>query len=317
MDDIKRKRIQKLTDKGVRLFADGKYTETLQVAWHLEDEKGHLGFSLAAQAYAGMNDFDSAVAEMRRGVLIAPHVWLNWFFYAIYLEKIERHESALAAYQQALLCPLANSDLVHLNMAILSENRNEYESALTFLEGVHDPAMRWGIDGTRVLALEGLGRLSEAEELAEAFLKDKPESDDEYGKRVGFIVAALARIRLRRGASEQEVRGFLMQSLEEYGCSTGILGEIRNLDLRYDSEAKRFQIVVGATLPLGHPWRREAGGYGVLYDVVAVSESEALVMIHEFESQIGVDILEVMDSKVVEEMPDQPLGVYWVTERVF
>lgn len=316
-EDIAKKRIKKLTDKGIDFFEKGKYQEVLQIADDLEEAKGALAFYLAAQAYAGLNDMKSAVAQMRRGVLMAPHIWMNWFYFGVCLADCERYEDALAAYQQALLCPLVDADLVRLNMGILSIKYRKYESALTLLEEVHNPFYRWGIVGTRVLALEGVGSLVEAAALAEGFLRDRPESDEEYSKRVGFIAAALARIRLRQGSSAEETRSFLMQCLEEHGCSREILQEIRNLNPCYHKEAKYLRIVVGATLPVGHLWRREAGGYHVMYDVVAVSTSEALTMIRDFESRIGVEILEIVDSKVVEERPEDPLGVYWITERVF
>ena len=316
-EDIAKKRIEKLTGKGIDFFEKGKYQEVLQIADELEGAKGALAFYLAAQAYAGLNDMKSAYAEMRRGVLMAPHIWMNWFYLGICLADFERHEVALAAYHQALLCPLVDADLVRLNMGILSIKCREYERALTLLENVDNPSFRWGVEGTRVLALEGVGSLTEAAALAEGFLRDRPESDEEYGKRVGFVAAALARIRLRQGSSAEETRSFLMQCLEEHGCSREILREIRNLNPRCHKEAKYMRLVVAATLPVGHLWRREAGGYHVMYDVVSVSTSEALTMIHDFESYLGVEILEVVDSKVVEERPEDPLGVYWITERVF
>jgi tetratricopeptide (TPR) repeat protein len=316
-EDITKKRVAKLTDKGIDLFAKGKYQEVLQIADELEGAKGALAFYLAAQAYAGLKDMKSAVAQMKRGVLMAPHIWMNWFYLGICLAHFERNENALAAYHQALLCPLVEADLVRLNMGILSIKCREYERALSLMEDVHNPSFRWGVEGTQILALEGVGRLTEAAALAEGFLRDRPESDAEYTQRVGFVAAALARIRLRQGSSAEETRSFLMQCLEEHGCSGEILNEIRNLNPRCHKEAKYMRLVVAATLPVGHLWRREAGGYHVMYDVVTVSTSEALTMIHEFESHLGVESLEVVDSSVVEERPEDPLGVYWITERVF
>jgi tetratricopeptide (TPR) repeat protein len=318
IDDIAKKRVQKLTDKGFDHLNGGRYQEALQASAELEDVKGPLAFYLAGEAYAGIGEIKSAVASMRRGVLITPTFWLNWFFLGMYLSRLKKHEEALAAYNQALLCPQADADLIRLNMAILSIERREYGSALTYLEGVDKASMRWCLDGSRVLALEGVGRITEAAELAEEFLKASPEGDEDYNKRVGHVAAALARIRLRQGQSKEESRSFLLQCLEEYGCSTALLYEISSLkELRYSNDSKYYRFVIDARLPVGHPWYRDAAGYCVIYDVVSDSESEALDMINDFESAVGIESLEVLDCKIREERPQEPFGVHWVTERYF
>jgi tetratricopeptide (TPR) repeat protein len=265
-----------------------------------------------------MEDIKGAVACMRRGVLITPTFWLNWFFLGIYLSRLKKYKTALAAYHQALLCPQADAAMVRLNMAILSIECREYGSALTYLDGVDNASMRWGVDGSRVLALEGVGRITEAAELAENFLKERPVGDEEYKKRVGHVAAALARIRLRQGEAAEDVRNFLLQCMEEHGCSSDLLQEIIKLkELRYSKDAKYYRLVVDASLPASHPWAREAGGYCVIYDVVSDSESEALEMINDFESAVGIESLEVMDCKIREERTQDPIGIYWFTERFF
>jgi tetratricopeptide (TPR) repeat protein len=317
-DEIARKRVEKLTDKGIDHLQGGRYQEAIQVAAELEDSNGPLAFYLAGEAYAGMKDIKKAVASMRRGVLAKPTVWWNWFFLGIYLGRLHRFEEALAALNQSLLCPEADRAMVHLNMAIFSVDWRQYDTALGYLDGIDNPAMRWGIDGTRVLALEGVGRIDEAAELAEKFLKDRPQGDEEYDKRAGFVAAALARFRLRQGLSKEEVRTFLLQCLDEYGCSTEVLREIACLkELRYSVDSKYYRFVMQATLPAGHPWYRAAGGYYVMYDVISDSESAALEMINEFESAAGIESLEVMECQIRGERPQDPMGVCWVTERFF
>lgn len=317
-DDLAQKRIEKLTDKGIDHLEAGRYQEALQVAAELEDAKGPLAFYLAGQAYAGINEIKSAVKTMRRGVLITPTFWTNWFFLGVYLGRLKKYEEALAAYNQALLCPRADADTIRLNMAMICSSCEDHERALSHLEGLEGVAMRWAIDCSRVLALEGGGRLAEAEELAEKFLKESPEGDEEYKNRVGFVAAALARIRLRQGRGTDEIRSFLMHCLDEYGCSTPVLGEITQLrDLRYSTESKYYRFVVLARLPVGHLWYRQAPVYGVIYDVVSDSESGALEMIKEFESATGVESVEVIDCKIREDSPEEPMGIYWISERFF
>lgn len=318
IDDIARKRIEKLTDKGIEHLEAGRHREVLQVAAELEYAKGPLAFYLAGQAFAGLNEIKSSLATIRRGVLKSPMFWVNWFFLGIYLGRLNKYDEALAAYDQALLCPQVDTDLVRLNMAINRIDANDYESALTYLDGIQNPSMRCGVDSSRILALEGIGRIAEAEGLADAFLKERSVGGEEYLKRVGFVAAALARIRLQQGCSTDEVRSFLMECLEESGCSAPVLGEIKKLrGLHYSKESKYYRFVILARLPVGHPWYREARAYGIVYDVVSDSEARALEMINEFESAAGVESIEVADIKIREDKPEEPMGVYWFSERLF
>ena len=318
MDDLSKKRCQKLTDKGIDHLEAGRYDEAFQVALELEDAKGPLAFYLAGESYARRNDLKNAVASMRRGVLKDPIFWTNWFFLGINLRHLHKNEEALAAFHQALLCPLVDADVVRLNMAILAIDCQDFESALTYLDPIEKNHLRWGVEGSRVLALEGVGRFAEAAELGEQILEERPEGDEEYDKRIGFVAAAVARIRLRQGRSTDEVRSFLLHCLDEHGCSTPVLREIRGLEeLRYSNDSKYFRFIIHASLSVGHPWYPRAHEYGIVYDVISDSESGALEMINQLESAAGVESLEVLRVEIKEDKPDEPMGVYWITERVF
>jgi hypothetical protein len=210
-----------------------------------------------------------------------------------------------------------DADMVRLNMAILAIDCGDFASALTYLDQIEKSDLRWGVEGSRVLALEGVSWFAEAAELGEQILEERPEGDEEYDKRVGFVAAAVARIRLRQGSSTDEVRSFLLHCLDEYGCSVPVLREIRGLEeLRYSNDAKYFRFIIHASLPVGHPWYPKAQEYGIVYDVVSDSESGAFEMINQFESASGVESLEVLRVEIKEDKPDEPMGVYWVTERV-
>ena len=318
IDELSRKRIAKLTDKAIAHLGEQNYQAALEVSDELAREKGPLAFYFAGQAYAGMKNFRAAVASMKTGVLRRPEFWCNWFLLGVYLSNLDKNEKALAAYRQALLCPQVDADLVSLNIAILSLKCREYETALTVLAGIENDSMRWGVESTRVLAVEGTGRFAEAAGLAESFLEERPEGDEEYGKTVGRVAAALARIRLRQGKSREEVRGFLLQCLADYGCSSEVLREITALDpLRYSKEAKYFRLVVEIGLPPSHPWYRQAPVHFVIYDVISDTEDEALELIRGFEIPTGYESLKVIECKIQEERPEDPMGVYWITERFF
>ncbi|WP_136514199.1 tetratricopeptide repeat protein [Geomonas edaphica] len=318
MDDIANKRIEKLTNQGLDHLEAGRYSEAIQVAMKLEEAKGPLAFYIAAEVYASSKNFRDAVSTMRRGVLKRPTFWTNWFCLGIYLGQLNKYEEALAAYEQALLCPQANADMIRLNMAFLSIACKAFQAALGYLDCLEQPSLRPGAEQARVAALEGVGRLAEAEALAEVLLKERTEGDGEYQKRVGLVAAALARIRLLKGRSKEEVRSFLMHFLEEFGCSTPVLYEIVKLEeLRYSAESKYYRLAIVAKLPMDHPWYREAQAYGIVYDVVSDSEERALEMVKVFESAAGVESVDVASCKIRGDMPEEPMGVFWFSEKFF
>lgn len=309
MNDIKKKRAEKLTAKGFASLREGEYEVALEAAKELEEMRHTAAFDIAAQAYAGMDDLESAVKTLNRGLEKAPNCWLNWQLLGNYLSDMEEYDKAASAYEKALACPDVWVGSVHLNQAVLAIRRSKYESALQILNELHDDELRFVVASSRIEALEGIGRHDEAVMLAEDILAGEweEESDAQY---FGLIAAALARIRLSQGSAPKEVRSFVLEAVSLYGANSALLRIIRNIDAQYSREAQYFRLLIGCEISEDNPLHSEAKGYYVTYDVVSDSASHALDIIREFESDIGANGLYVEESEILEPRPEDPCGVY-------
>lgn len=309
MNDIMRKRAEKLTAKGFASLREGEYEVALEAAKELEEMRHTAAFDIAAQAYAGMDDLESAVKTLNRGLEKAPNCWLNWQLLGNYLSDLEKYDNAAAAYDKALACPDVWVGSVHLNQAVLATRRSEYESALAILNELHEDELRLVVASSRIEALEGIGRLDEAVMLAEDILAGEweEESDSQY---LGLIAAALARIRLRQGSAPNDVRNSVFKAVRLHGSNSALLRIIRNIDARYSKEAQYFRLLVDCKIPEDNPLHSDAKGFYVTYDIVSDSVSHALDIVREFESDIGENGIHVEESEILEPRPEDPCGVY-------
>jgi tetratricopeptide (TPR) repeat protein len=316
MNDIKRKKAEKLSAKGFASIREGEYEAALKIAQELEAMRHTAAFDIGAQAFAGMDDLDNAVMTLRRGVGVAPECWLNWQLLGNYLSDTEKYDEAKDAYEKALDCPNVWLDSVHLNQGILSVRRGAYEKALSFLNEVNDDELRFLAGSTRVQALEGIKEFDAAASLAEDFLAEGAD-DESAAQHLGYIAAALARIRSIQGKSSAEVLNFVLESIEQYGCNPQLLKIIRNIDGSYSKKAKYFRMLIDAKIHDDNPLSADAKGYFITYDVVSDTTSHALDFILRFERQIGVNVLTIEESEALEPRADEPMGVYWRSGRSF
>ncbi len=317
MMDDKGKNAEILADKGFAYLRDGDYDEALMIAKKLEELRYTAAFDIAAQAHAGLGNLEKAVEVLERGVTEEPDCWLNWQLLGNYRSYIGDYDPAAEAYDRALRCPDSWQDSVRLNQAILAVKRDENEEALRFLEKVKDPKLTLRAAYTNVSALHRLGRLDEALTLADVHLdRDRDAGDDE--ESLAGITASRGRIRIEQSAPSDEVRLTTMDALEEYWCSGELLARVRDIDGCYSRKSQYFRLLIHVRIPADHPSYQEVKGYFITYDVVAETPDNALKWVREFEQiDKSLGTLCIEESDVLEERPDDPMGVYWRTGRSY
>ena len=313
--DLKRKKAERLADKGFACLGEGDYAGALGIAKKLEDLKHTAAFDIAAQAYARLDELPRAIETLERGVKNAPDCWLNWELLGNYRSDTERYEQAELAYQSALTCSNVWTDSVRLNQAILAGRRGEPDRSLILLDSVKDPELSLRVAYARVTALEDMGRLEEALSLADQCLGQGWEAEDSRHILAG-IAAARGRIGLLRGWNKDVVRRSAMDAFVRYGSDKCLLSLIRDIDARHCREAKYFRLLIHAANenPEDPDWK----GYYTTYDVVAASEDQALAWIREFERPEESQVtLSVESCDTLEERPEDPIGVYRATGRCY
>src|SRR5262245_5741741 len=115
--DRRKQESEKLAEAGYQHLKDGDAEAALRVAEELESLLYTATFEIAALAHRQLGDIEAAVALLKRGLEIAPVVWVNWQLLGNYLSDLERFDEAAFAYESALECPGVWRSSVHLNQA--------------------------------------------------------------------------------------------------------------------------------------------------------------------------------------------------------
>jgi tetratricopeptide (TPR) repeat protein len=311
--DITRRRSEKLAEEGYQRLDDGEPEAALKVAAELEELRYTAAFEIASLAHAQLGDLAAAVATLRRGVDLAPSVWLNWQLLGNYLSDLEQYEEAASAYETALGCPLVDESSVRFNQAVLASRRGQHVEALSYLGQVTGPELATRALSARVEALAGLGRFDEALRAGEAALREAATDD---AAELGSLAASLVRARAKGGASAEETIASAVAALEEYDRSNAeLLWLIRHADEQYSPAAKYYRMMIDAKIPFTDPLARHGRGYIVNYDVVADSVEEALAFVARMEPPAVRGNLLVDEQEVLADRPEEPKGVYKRSER--
>src|SRR5688572_21492310 len=120
LSDFTKRKSEKLAEKGYRNLQDGDAAAALKVSAELEALRFTAAFEIAALAHAQLGDLEAAVTTLRRGLDIAPTVWINWQLLGNYLSDLERYDEAASAYDKAMECVGVHESSIRLNQAILA-----------------------------------------------------------------------------------------------------------------------------------------------------------------------------------------------------
>ena len=314
LDALRRKRCESLDRKGRDRIREGEFDEALDIAAQLESLRYSGAFEIAALAHVGRGELESAVSVLRRGVAVAPDVWLDWQLLGNCLSDLKRYDEAQAAYERALACPGSSPDSVGLNQAVLAGRRDRPSAALTLLDTLQDPALAAPAREVRISALQDLERLDEALALAEAALEGGPPEDAEGAARWDRIAAKAGRIRLALNLDTADVRRWAVRSLRLASSGGALLRLLRELTPLSSLAARRFELIVQGAIPLRSPLRKQAAGYFVTYQVTAETPERGLELIRELEeSEDPRDSanLSIDSAKDLGPGPGEPIGVTW------
>jgi tetratricopeptide (TPR) repeat protein len=315
IDNIKKRRADKLLERGHALLQEVKLDEALEIADRLRELRHSGAFEIGALARAAKGDLQEAVRVLEEGLEKAPDVWLNWQLLGNYLSDLERFPPAVAAYERALACPDVWVASVRLNQAILAQRRGDFEAALGLIEQVGDPELSLQAASVRMGALAGSGRAEEAERFGMEVLESAPDADSDTDA-LARIVAAIARIRMDRDGSTEPTRSFLVDHWQQW-VSPEILAAIRDLDNVYSDRAEYYRLLVKGKFSETVSPGLDVRGFFRTCDVVADSPAEALQFVQRLDRHEPIADLAIEESRVLEPRPRDPKGVYWCSGRIY
>jgi tetratricopeptide (TPR) repeat protein len=314
IDELTKKRTERLCDAGFTHLRNGDFDAALEVAAELEKIGYTAAFDIAAQAHAAGGDLEQAVRVLERGLELVPDAWPNWQLLGNYRSDLGQHEQAATAYARALECPDAWQASIRLNQAILLSRMERHEQALEVLARADDPELGSELADARVHALVRLGRAREAAELAQSVLCD-PDLNGIDPALIARVIGNLARARRQLGSSEEEVRELALEALEMERSEPGALELLRELDALRSVQGKFLRVVLHARIPPASG--AEMLGFYASYDVVADDAHEALRLIRALEHDDAFGIVEISELTVIEPCPGELKGVYCRSDRVY
>jgi len=314
-NNLKKRRADKLLERGYALLGDAKPDEALEIADRLRELRHSGAFEIGALAHAAKGNLEEAVRLLEEGLEKAPGVWLNWQLLGNYLSDLERFPQAATAYERALACPDVWVASVRLNQAILAQRRKDFEGALGLIEQVDDPELALQAASVRMGALAGSGRAEEAERFGMEVLDSAPDAGSD-ATALARIVAAIGRIRLEREGPTELTRSFLVDHWKRW-VSLEILTAIRDLDNVYSDRAEYYRLLVHGKFPETEAPGLDVRGFFRTYDVVADSPDEALQFIQRLDRHEPIADLSIEESRVLAPRPLDPKGVYWCSGRAY
>lgn len=312
-DGLRRKRTEKLAEKGYGLVEEGKYDQALDVASELDQLQYSAAFEIAALAYAGKEDLPSAVRVLEEGVEKAPDVWLNWQLLGSYRSDLGLFAEAARAYERALECPGVSKSSIRLNQAVLAHRTGDHAAALRLAGEVDDPDLKLWTESLKVGALAAMGEGEEAERLGLQALSEA--GDDADPGRLCSIAEDVGRVQLERGDPKPEIRAFAVRWLEREPGNADLLGLIRDLDGLYSENAQYYRLLVRGTIQPDSPLAKDAAGFFSHFHVVADSPEEALDFVRSLDD-LPAD-LSVEEWEALEDRSSDPKGVYWRSGRIY
>jgi tetratricopeptide (TPR) repeat protein len=314
IDEITKKRTERLCDAGFTHLRNGDFEAALEVAAELEKIGYTAAFDIAAQAHAAAGDLDRAVTVLERGLALVPDAWPNWQLLGNYRSDLGLHDQAAEAYARALDCPDTWQAAIRLNQAILLSRMERHEEALGVLEQADDPELDAELGDARLHALVRLGRSREAADLAQSILCD-PELEGVDPALLARVIGNLARARWQLGAPIEEVRELSLEALEMERNDPGALELLRELEPLRSDRGQFLRLVLHARIPAAAG--AEMLGFYASYDVVADDAHEALQFIRALEHDDVLGLVEISELTVVEPCPGQLKGVYARSDRVY
>ncbi len=310
-ESLSQEEIEKVVSQGYLEIKEGDFEEALKTSQRLERECHSAAFEIGALAHAGLENTEAAIKLLRKGVQLAPGVWVNWQLLGNMLSDEGDFEAAEDSFRDALRCEDPWIDSIRLNQAILKARIGKYEEALIELAQIEDEDLQFEVAAARVNTLSHLDLKAEALQVAQSVLKGKAltASDED----AWFYIAVLElRLRFEAGLDPEEVRKEALALLRADSDNDEALALIRDTRGERSRDCRYLRLVLNGNNS------EEAEGFVnfyVAYDVVAESSEDALSYVEEIEALNGFDLLEVENCEVLAKRTKDPKGVYRIGVR--
>ncbi|MCS7209990.1 MAG: hypothetical protein NZ874_10520, partial [Fimbriimonadales bacterium] len=161
-----RKSPEQLIEEAEQALAEREFEKARRIAAQLLRMQHTAGFEYEARALWESRRPNDAIAALKRGLEVAPELWILWEYLGHYLSDMGRHGEALEAFRRGMACAGAPQDSFLCNLAVVYQRMGEHETALQMLQQAETARHRVPVaylELARAYSLIQLRRFEEAE----------------------------------------------------------------------------------------------------------------------------------------------------------
>lgn len=302
--------IDNLLSQGFAQLGAGDFDAALATADRLIAKKAPEGHGLRANALAGLERIDEAVAAITNGLERFPEDYGLHVEKGVILTSAGRFDEAERALHDASQFDDADAAEIGLAMATCFAAQERWDDMLECLSGNED----WGELEIGRLAMQ-LSALAAAERWEDALaftqgILDESGADliDEFGDQIAAAVHAVRAMALLE-AKNQPKRALsgAWEALQINPFDDMALLVIRKAAGKTSPEARTFAIECEVAVEGEDPFD---GGYVVIAD----TQEEAMAYVSEYESQVSGGVATLVDVGELTPIPDEYCGLVEVAE---
>ncbi|MBX7194004.1 MAG: tetratricopeptide repeat protein [Sandaracinaceae bacterium] len=271
--------VRALHDEALARIDQGDLAGAESIASQLEAIGWSGCFEVRALARRKAGDRSGALAELDRGLSLAPDLWMLHQLRGNVLDELGQKHAAIEAFDRALRCPEASSSSIRFNRAITKLSVGDAGGALADAEHVITEAPEAPFAGAAlgiaVDALLALGRHDDAVSIVDRAIASIREAGADAA--IAMLEGTRAKAMLAAGRAREEIEAALGRAIDGGGASRDVADVLAALAADDELSRTRFHVVIEVSLPASERASLPEGatGYFRTMRVIAASEDEA------------------------------------------
>jgi tetratricopeptide (TPR) repeat protein len=312
----KHQKIEKLMDEGFEALYSFNSDKAIIIGKKLKQLRHSSAFEILALGYNQIDKPEKSIEVLKEGVSVAPDVWLLWQLLGNYQSDTENFAEAQRCYCEALKCKGNDANAIKYNSAIAYSREKKYSDAETQINSIDFNQLENDVNykllilsyAEKICIQNKLGKLIKAFELGKEVLVAKYDVDD-FRDELAVLYTSHAET-LYQMKQNKKALEYLWYSVELDKKNKRTSSLIREIENRFSKNTKYYRIMIQGVWP--EPFEGESikPGFFTSYDVVADDNEQAFELIKRFEPDYVQGSLKIVESEVLEERPNEPIGIY-------
>lgn len=312
MNDIDK--AEKLMNQGFDYLDEYEYDKAIKIGKKLKKMRHSSAFEIMALAYKEKDQSKKSIKILEEGVSLAPKVWRLWQLLGNYYSDDKQYLDSQKCYESALSCPNVNKSSVYSNSSLAYFREGKFNEASKQHDKINykgpDEVFNLRSQSQKIDILIKLNKYEEAVKLGQTLIKKEwPEEKEDILHELSYTYASLSE-GLWKLKKEKEALNSAWKAIELNKAHDKAAWMIREIEGKISDNAKHFNVMIEGIWPTPFEGETDCPGFFTTYDVIAETEEEAVILIKRFEPKEVRDTIKVEEIKIIEDRPNDPIGVY-------